>query len=256
MFDLGANFMDFPDLTITDDFLYISVCPAKGANKIGFLAARIALNQLVGPGRIHFEFTDFATRDDRMFEGRLVQNAHGQAIWAAHVDTHATVFNWPMAARRLRSENSCPDVVRAPRSGPTDPPGIPIPIKSMTPPVPATDPAKRVAANWLFLASTAVMAGVQRRNEVIFGWTSERGGAYPHPHVRLVTIDTLTWTVTRESQIWNPGMPGPIRLALTHRRRSVLRLAGGAGMFISAAPPSEYPRPTFFGILSRAIPIF
>jgi hypothetical protein len=75
---------------------------------------------------------------------------------------------------------------------------------SMTPPIPANDPAKRVAVNWLGGAYSAVTAGVQRRDEVILGWTSDHGGAFPHPHVRLVTLDTNTWTVTRESQIWNP----------------------------------------------------
>jgi hypothetical protein len=57
---------------------------------------------------------------------------------------------------------------------------------------------------WTALVFSSVVAGVQRRNEVILGWTAGRGGAFPHPHVRLVTLNTGTWTVAKEAQIWHP----------------------------------------------------
>ena len=92
---LGANWMDFPDVSVTGEHLYISVCSAMGTSTNGFVVARIPLGQLQVPGSFNCEFTNLADSNG-MTHGRLVQETHGQAVWAAHADTNTLrVFAWP-----------------------------------------------------------------------------------------------------------------------------------------------------------------
>lgn len=198
---LGSNFIDFPDLAVTGDHLYISACSAMGTTTNGFVVSRVPLNQLASGGTIDVFSTDLADSNG-MSHGRLVQNSNGQAVWATHVDANTLrVFNWPTGA----AEPSVRDIDVQQWPWEIDAQGNKLDVfRSMTPPIPANDPAKRVPVNWLGGAFSSIMAGVQRRNEVILGWTAGRGGAFPHPHVRLVTLDTGTWTVAKEAQIWHP----------------------------------------------------
>jgi hypothetical protein len=190
-FDLGANFMDFPDLAVTEEHLYLSFSSAMGSSTNGFVVARIRLEELDGSGSIGVEFTDLADSNG-MFHGRLVQEPRGQAIWAAHVDTDTLrVFTWP----DNDATTSWRDIDVQP--WPIDD------YTSMTPPVPSSTMAGQVAVNWLGAAFASVAAGVQRRDDVILGWTAGRGGGFPHPHVRLVTLNAGNWSVVREAQIWH-----------------------------------------------------
>jgi hypothetical protein len=107
-----------------------------GTTTNGFVVARIPLAQLGSPSTIDVEWTNVADSDG-MTHGRLVQEARDQAIWATHVDTNTLrVFTWPAGGGFSWRDI---DVQQWSRND----------YSSLTPPVPANDPAKRVAVNWL-----------------------------------------------------------------------------------------------------------
>jgi hypothetical protein len=60
--------------------------------------------------------------------------------------------------------------------------------------------------NWLMDAAqkTYVRAAAVRGNSAFFGWNAPAGGAFPETHVQIVEINTTSWTLTNQMQIWNP----------------------------------------------------
>lgn len=190
---LGDNSMDFPDLAITNQNLYISASSALGGFTNGYVVARIPIGQLSAPGTIDIGFTNLADSNG-MTHGRLAQETRTAGIWTHHLDTNTLrVFDWADGNANFGWRDidiqqwSLADYV------------------SMTPPIPHSNPALRLPVNWLGAVFTSVAAGVRRRDELWLGWTAGRADGFPHPHARLVTLDINDWHVIGETQVWNPN---------------------------------------------------
>ena len=60
--------------------------------------------------------------------------------------------------------------------------------------------------DWLQDASwkTFIRAAAVQGNSTYFAWMAAKGGGFPQPHVQIVQINTSTWALQSQMQIWNP----------------------------------------------------
>jgi hypothetical protein len=91
---LGNDDLDFPDLSVSNGFLYITT---DDTVKNGLVVARISFADLKKPGgsNVTWGFTD-PTKGTQATGSHLTQNAAGTMYWGGHSDTsHMRVFSWP-----------------------------------------------------------------------------------------------------------------------------------------------------------------
>lgn len=92
MLGVPGFFMDFPDLAVGADFLYVTTnCFGPDGQTVGSAVARIPLSG-IAQGNPRLE--KFVSMD--LFAFRVAQNCSDTAYFAAHKDTSTlTVFSWP-----------------------------------------------------------------------------------------------------------------------------------------------------------------
>lgn len=181
--------LDYPDLSVGDDFLYMSWdagfgCPT-GCRQ-GFQVARTSLAGLQAEGTITIGFTD--PPDGPMAWGsHLVQNTRDEIFWAGHNS------NSQMRVFSLQEDSNTyfwRDV------------GISswarVALSSTTPD----------GQNWLRgsngFPGTAVIGGTRTGNQVWFAWNAGTDGNFEQPHVEMVALDRSDdFTPIQQVQIWN-----------------------------------------------------
>jgi len=225
MFNLGTTTMDYPDMSIGTNSLYISV----DAVSTGLLVMRIPLTQIQSGGTINIDFTN--PSDSRVaYGGHISQNTGDRVFWAGHNKTsQMRIFNWQensgQYAWRDININSWPN---------SD-------YSSLCPD----------GTDWLnFLAGfpgSAVIGATRRfgggflggpASEVWFAWTAARGGGFAHPHIQVVQIDTDNWNVTNQWQIWNADHAFAYPSLATNTNAEIgisLAWGGGSKFFASHA---------------------
>ncbi len=92
MLNVPGFFMDFPDLAVGTNFLYVTTnCFAPDGKTVGSAVARIPLTS-IAQGKPTLE--KFVSMD--LFSFRVTQNCSDTAYFAAHKDTSTlSVFSWP-----------------------------------------------------------------------------------------------------------------------------------------------------------------
>ena len=183
-FSLGTTTMDYPDLSVGDNFLYFSA-DAVGT---GLLVVRIPLKEIRDSQTINMGYT---TPSDSAvaYGGHISQNTGDEVFWAGHNNnSQMRVFSMKEGSGqyfwRDININSWPN-------------GI---ISSI---------AQDGTTDWLqFLGQNfprnAVLGATRRNNnEVWFAWTASQGGGFPRAHVQVVEINTTNYSVISQWQIWN-----------------------------------------------------
>lgn len=190
-FGLGDRWMDFPDLTHDDKFLYVFTNAFTGEDFQGKLFFELPLASLKAGGTINFLFA--FVNETKLTFGSPAQNISGENYWAAHVNnstlriysskgtesTYAwrerTVNNWPMSTKKGQ------DIVSA-----------------------APDSSDWVSTSHQIIGATRV------NNQVWFAWTADagKGGAggfeFPHPHVQIAKFDLgQDYKFVEQTQVWN-----------------------------------------------------
>ena len=190
-FGLGDRWMDFPDITHDDKFLYVFTNAFTGKDFQGKLFFELPLASLKAGGTINFLFA-FVNETTLTF-GSPAQNISGENYWAAHVNnstlriysskgtesTYAwrerTVNNWPMSTKTGQ------DIVSA-----------------------APDSSDWVSTSHQIIGATRV------NNQVWFAWTADagKGGAggfeFPYPHVQIAKFDLgQDYKLVEQTQVWN-----------------------------------------------------
>lgn len=175
----GSGSLDYNDMSFGERFLYWSSSVGGGANRY---VIRVPLEELRAMGTVNFQFTGSTTA----YWSHVSQNGRGGVYWAGHVNNSTlTVYSMMDAdgfySWRNVSINSWPNQT----------------ISS-------------VAANgtdWLQDASwkTYVRAASVLDNSVYFAWNASKGGGFPQPHIQIARINTTTWTLQSQMQIWNPN---------------------------------------------------
>jgi hypothetical protein len=223
MLGLGNNQLDFPDLSVGDNFLNISVDAAVdgifGYRKTGLIIIQIPFSDLISPGNsFHFFFTDSA--DSRpAYLGHLSQNTGKEVFWAGHMD-NSTLRVWSTSEDSDRyswRDVSIPSWTNLFGLGPINQ------VSSKSPD--GKDWLKKLRKTpHAVLGATRVFfdnGKGSRKNQIWFGWTAASGSppcidvvigsscsltsfSFPQAHVQVVVLDAdKGFTVVRSFQLYN-----------------------------------------------------
>jgi len=175
----ASGALDYNDMSFGDRFLYWTSSVGGGANRY---VIRVPLQELAAMGTVHFGFTG----STQAFWSHVSQNGTNGVYWAGHVDNSTLRVYSMMDADGFYSWRS-------------------VPINTWP-----NNPMSSIAANgtdWLQDAAlkTYVRAAAVRGNSVYFAWNASQGGNFPQSHVQIAQINTSTWTLQNQMQIWNPA---------------------------------------------------
>jgi len=215
LFNLGNHGMDYPDLAVGNNFLYVSV---DTTDVFGLLVARIPLTELRDGVTIHFQFTH--PSDAKSAYGvHLIQNPGDEIFWAGHPTASSLrIFSW--------NEGSTSYFWRD------------VAINTVPADFTAISPD---GTNWLSSLFSGGPGGVRILNpgadEIWFEWMGGRGGAFPQPHIQIARIRHSDFSLIQQTQIWNAGFAfGYASFTANANNLVGVSLAfGGGGFFGSPA---------------------
>ena len=179
-FNLGSTTMDYPDLSVGDNYLYFSADAVSN----GLLVVRIPLSELKSGSTIHMNYTS-PSDSSLAYGGHISQNTGDTVFWAGHKDNSTIrIFDFPENSSsyfwRDLSINSWPNGT-----------------------ISSTDPD---GTNWLsFAFPGSAVLGITRRavNEVWFAWTGSSNSNFKNPQVQVLEISLTDYSIVSQWQIWN-----------------------------------------------------
>lgn len=181
LFGFSGSGFDYPDLSIGDNYLYMS----WNVSGKGHLVVRTALAGLQAGGTINLGFTNPADSSMAWF-AHLVQDPRDEIFWAGHNNTSSMrIFNLPETSNSYfwRDVN----VSTWTNSG----------FVSNSPD----------SQNWLGEMNsegTWVAGGTRTANDVWFAWTAGPDKNFRQPHVDMVVVNPgNNFHVDQQVQIWN-----------------------------------------------------
>lgn len=205
-------FLDFPDLAVGENMLYITtnIFPAQG--RPGAAVVRIPFSGIQS-GQITAQ--RFVTM--QLDSIRVAQNCGKTAFFATHVDTSTLrVFSWKESASAPTSKD-----LKVSRW--VDGNGYP----SRTPD----------GRRWLDRADARITGATLADKDLWFAWSVNRGGANqrPKPFVQIAKIDSTNMTVQDNINIWNPdyAIAYPALSTNSNNEVGITYMAGGGNRFPS-----------------------
>lgn len=216
-FNIGTNWMDYPDMSVGDNFLYMSADVLNGSSRVGLIVARIPLNEIRTGSTINFRFTN-PTDSLNAWGAHVSQNTGNEVFWAAHIDNSTMqIFRWLESSTSYSWRNL--DVSNWPQNT----------LSSMAP----------NGNDWLRKLSEhpkyAVLGIARRNNELWMAWTASSGDgghggfSFPHAHVQVVKVDVTNYHVIEQTQIWNPDHAFAYPCLATNTRNEVGVVLGWGG---------------------------
>lgn len=214
--------LDYPDMSLGDNHLYLSVDGRGGAN-IGLVVVRIALNEIQAGGTINFWFTH--PGDSRSaFGAHITQNTGDEVFWCGTGSpkdngtlqvfswkADSTTYFWRDVSLKYNWANGT--------------------ISSSAPD----------GNDWLqkldnFPRFAAIGATRRNANEVWFAWSCAAGDGghggfnFPNPHVQVVKIDVKNgYKLLDHFPIWNPDYAFAYPSLATNDRQEVGITLGWGG---------------------------
>ncbi len=178
--ELPGMFLDFPDLAVGTNMLYMTTNAFKGSTWKATVLVRIPLSGIQS-GAITAQHTSTNTN----FNFRVAQHCGTRAFWASHQSTSSLrLFSWDETAAAPTFRDV---TVASWADGP---------YSSKTPD----------GFNWLGRADRRIVGATQAGNELWFAWGANRGGANarPQPYVQIARIDATTFQVIDNINLWDP----------------------------------------------------
>ncbi len=171
--------LDYNDMSFGKTFLYWTSSVGGGSNRY---VIRVPLKELKAQGTVNFQYTGSTDA----FWSHVTQDGGNGVYWAGH-ENNSTMKVYSMMdadgyySWRDVSINSWPN-----------------------------NTITSIAANgtdWLDDSSwkTYIRAAAIRDNSAFFAWNASSGDGFPEPHVQIVEINTNTFTLKNQMQIWNTG---------------------------------------------------
>lgn len=166
-----GSFLDFPDLAVGSNFLYMTTNIFPQGNAAGTAVVRIPLSS-IGSGNPTAE--KFVSMDFQSF--RVTQNCRDTAYFAAHKDTSTlTVFSWPES----QPNPSQADVAVARWIGGTGGYFSRLPD----------------GRRWLDRADPRLTGATMAGNDLWFAWAVDAGSnRRPQPFVQIAKVDSIDFT--------------------------------------------------------------
>jgi len=173
----SAGVLDYNDMSFGSQFLYWTSSVGNGANRY---VIRVPLTELQAGSTVNFQYTGSTAA----YWSHVTQNGNNGVYWAGHVDDSTLKVYSMMDADGFYSWREVPIN--------TWPNGTMTSI--------AAD-----GTDWLSDASwkTYVRAAAVYGNSAWFAWNAAAGGGFPEPHVQIAKINTNTFTLESQMQIWN-----------------------------------------------------
>jgi hypothetical protein len=181
-------FLDFPDLAVGTNMLYVTMVGFLGNDWTATVLVRMPLSGIDALLRGTGDATAQQTVSRENFTFRVAQHSTTRAFWASHNTTSSLrMFSWPETAPQPTFRDVA--VARWAER----------PFRSATP----------EEFDWLGRADPRPLGATRRPgDELWFAWGSARGGANdrPHPFVQIARIDARgTTPVLRENiNLWDP----------------------------------------------------
>lgn len=174
----GSGQLDYNSMSFGNRFLYWASSIGGGANRY---VVRVPLQELNAKGTVNYQFTGSTTA----YWSHVTQNGSDAVFWAGHTNNstmlvysmrdNENIYSW-----REVNVNSWPNNT----------------ISSI-----AAD-----GNDWLNDASwkTYVRAATMRRDNIIFAWNASSDSNFPQAHVQIAEINSKTFNLVGQMQIWNP----------------------------------------------------
>jgi len=180
-FNLGTSTMDYPDLSVGNNYLYFS---ADAVSLGGLLVVRIPLAEIRDSQTINMNYTTPAD-SSLAYGGHISQNTDDTVFWAGHKDSsNIRIFSFAEGSNQYSwrdiAINSWPNST----------------ISSTAPD----------GKDWLqFGFPGSAVLGLTRRpnNEAWFAWTGSNNSNFQNPQVQVLEVNTSNYSVISQWQIWN-----------------------------------------------------
>ena len=202
----ASGALDYNDMSWGNSFLYWTSSVGGGANRY---VIRVPFKELVARGTVNFQFTG----STNAFWSHVTQNGTNGVFWAGHTDNSTLLVYSMMDADGFYSWRNV-DINSWPNG-----------TMSST------------AANgtdWLSDASwkTYVRAAAVRGSSAYFAWNASNGGGFPQTHIQIAEINTSSWTLANQFQVWNPDFAFAYPYFETNRQGELgMIVAFGGGTF-------------------------
>jgi hypothetical protein len=187
MFDITTDFLevqgaflDFPDLAVSNNFLYVTTNIFTADNRVGSTVVRIPIQSIANAAPTAEKFLSMD-----LFSFRVAQNCRDTAYFAAHQDTSTlAVFAWPEAAAQPNPQVSVGVARWLGRNG----------YQSRTPD----------GRRWLDRADPRITGAALAGNELWFSWSVDRGSNQrTNPFVQIARISTPDLTLLEDVNVFD-----------------------------------------------------
>jgi hypothetical protein len=178
---LPGSWLDFPDLSLSDAYLYFTSNAFNGDAWSGTIIARISLQSVV-TGQISAQ----TILNKSLFNFRVAQNIRATAYWASHLSSsRIRVFAWPETQAAATSFD------------------VNVPTWNRGTPYQSQTPDGR---NWIGRIDGRMTGAAQAGQVLYFAWTAGAGGvnARPNPYVQVVCVDIPSQRVVQTINLWDP----------------------------------------------------
>jgi hypothetical protein len=208
---LPGVFLDFPDLAVGANNLYITTNGFLGQNWTATVLVRMPLAG-ISSGNVTAQST--ISRDN--FNFRVAQNCGTRAFWVSHQNTSTLrVFSWSERARRPAFRDVSVGTWSA-----ND-------YRSVTPD----------GFDWLGRADPRHVGATMAGNELWFAWGAGRGGINnrPHPYAQIARIDATSLNVLENINLWDAdvAISYPALTSNSNGEVGVSYMSGGGQTFPS-----------------------
>lgn len=174
----SSGTLDYNDMSFGRQFLYWTSSIGGGANRY---VIRVPLSELNAKGTVNYQFTG----STNAFWSHVTQNGTNAVYWAGH-QNNSTMLVYSMRdadnfySWREVNINSWPNNTMSSTAADGN--------------------------DWLTDASwkTYVRAATMRENNAIFAWNASNNANFPQTHVQIAEINTNSWNLVNQYQIWNP----------------------------------------------------
>ena len=202
----SSGALDYNDMSFGNNYLYWTSSVGGASNRY---VIRVPFKELVARGTVHFQFT--GSTNARW--SHVTQNGTNGVYWAGHVNNSTLLVYSMMDADGFYSWRN-------------------VNINSWP-----NGAMSSIAANgtdWLLDArlKTYVRAAAIRGNSAYFAWNASNGGGFPQTHIQIAEINTGSFTLTSQFQVWNPDFAFAYPYFETNRQGELgMIVAFGGGTF-------------------------